>query len=212
MSGQRWDQRFFASTRGRVVMLLRRSTRTVNELAGELELTDNAVRAHLATLERDGLVQQEGLRRGAGKPSYAYGLSPEAEALFPKAYAPVLAAVVETVRERRGDDEARLVLREAGRRLAEAPAASVAVEDRVARAVAALDALGGLAEAVPEGDHYLLRGRACPLADVVEHAPDACQLAEALLAETTGLQVCECCDRESDPPRCRFELRLASGD
>ncbi len=210
MSGQRWDQRFFASTRGRVVMLLRRSSRTVNELADELELTDNAVRAHLTTLERDGLVQQEGLRRGAGKPSYAYGLSPDAEALFPKAYAPVLAAVVEAVRERRGDDEARLVLREAGTRLAAPPAVDMPVEERIARATEAIGALGGLAEVEPEGDHYLLRGRACPLADVVQRAPDACQIAEALLAGTTGLAVCECCDRESDPPRCRFQLQPIS--
>lgn len=187
-------------------MLLRRSDRTVNELADELDLTDNAVRAHLTTLERDGLVQQEGLRRGSGKPSYAYGLSPAAESLFPKAYAPVLAAVIETMREWRGEDEVRQLLREAGRRLAEEPAFDAPVEERVARAVAALDALGGLAEAEPDGDRYLLRGRACPLADVVVRAPDACQLAEALLAETTGLRVCERCDRESNPPRCRFEL------
>jgi predicted ArsR family transcriptional regulator len=48
------NQRFFASTRGRIVTLLRRSSHTVEELAQALDLTDNAVRAHLATLERDG--------------------------------------------------------------------------------------------------------------------------------------------------------------
>lgn len=52
------DERFFASTRGQVVTLLRRGSRTVDELAGTLGLTDNAVRAHLAGLERDGLVTQ----------------------------------------------------------------------------------------------------------------------------------------------------------
>jgi predicted ArsR family transcriptional regulator len=52
------DERFFDSTRGQIVMMLRGATRTVDELAKELELTDNAVRAHLTTLERDGLVKQ----------------------------------------------------------------------------------------------------------------------------------------------------------
>jgi predicted ArsR family transcriptional regulator len=52
----RLDRNFFESTRGRVVTLLRRSGRTVEELARELGLTDNGVRAHLATLERDGVV------------------------------------------------------------------------------------------------------------------------------------------------------------
>ncbi len=69
MSGITWNSRFFASTRGKIVTLLRRASRTVDELAQALDLTDNAVRAHLATLERDGFVQQRGERRGSGKPS-----------------------------------------------------------------------------------------------------------------------------------------------
>src|SRR5881398_826577 len=50
------DKRFFESTRGRIVLLLRASEKTVNDLAAHLQLTDNAVRAHLLSLERDGLV------------------------------------------------------------------------------------------------------------------------------------------------------------
>ncbi len=52
------DQKFLESTRGRIVALLRRSGRTVEELARALGLTDNGARAHLATLERDGIVRQ----------------------------------------------------------------------------------------------------------------------------------------------------------
>ena len=77
-------QRFFASTRGQIITLLRRSSRTVDELAQALDLTDNAVRAHLATLERDGLVQQRGVRRGSGKPASVYDLTVEADQLFQK--------------------------------------------------------------------------------------------------------------------------------
>ena len=61
------DKRFFESTRGQIVTILRASPCTVEELAGKLELTNNAVRAHLLTLERDGLVRQSGLRRGPRK-------------------------------------------------------------------------------------------------------------------------------------------------
>ena len=206
MSMQRWDQRFFASTRGRVVTLLRRASRTVNELADDLELTDNAVRAHLATLERDGLVQQQGERRGGGKPSLAYGLTPEAEALFPKAYGSVLGAVVAVVGDRLGPREADAILREAGQRLATPPDDAAGVEERVALAAATIEHLGGLAEVERVDDHYLLRGFACPLAESVTGAPESCRIAEALLAESTGLAVRECCDRDGTP-RCRFELR-----
>ena len=60
------------------------------EIGALMGLTDNAVRAHLAALERDRLVVQSGLRRGAGKPSYTYALTPEAESFFPKAYGALL--------------------------------------------------------------------------------------------------------------------------
>ena len=95
-----WDRRFFRSTRGRIVTLLRRSGRTVEGLARELGLTDSGVRAHLATLERDGVVRQRGFVRrgsGGGKPAYVYELTPEAEELFPKAYEPVLRQLLDVL-------------------------------------------------------------------------------------------------------------------
>ncbi|MCA1666754.1 MAG: helix-turn-helix domain-containing protein, partial [Thermomicrobia bacterium] len=88
------NKRFWGSTRGRIITLLRRASRTVDELAQTLDLTDNAVRAQIATLKQDGLVEQRGVRRSTSKPAYAYDLTPEAEQLFPKAYAPALAQLL----------------------------------------------------------------------------------------------------------------------
>ena len=51
-------------TRGRIVDLIRRSPCTATEIARELGLTYNAVRGHLTTLERDGLVRSRGARQG----------------------------------------------------------------------------------------------------------------------------------------------------
>ena len=78
------DDRFWTSTRGRIILLLRRESRTVNELAEALGLTDNAVRAQLTALERDGLVRQSGTRPGKRKPNVVYDLTAKAEHLFPK--------------------------------------------------------------------------------------------------------------------------------
>src|ERR1051326_1108107 len=117
-AGTRRDQRYFSTTRGQVVSLLRRSSQTVEELATALGLTNNAVRSHLATLERDGLVEQRGVRRGRGKPALMYELTPEGELLFSKAYAPVLAELVDTLEEELGLAEAERLLGVAGRRLA----------------------------------------------------------------------------------------------
>jgi predicted ArsR family transcriptional regulator len=209
--GTRWDQRFFASTRGQVVALLRRASRTVEELARALGLTDNAVRAHLAALERDGLVRQEGVRRGAGKPAFAYDLTPDAERLFPKAYAPVLGQLLALLAERLGAAEAEALLREAGRRLAvgaRSPAGDPRA--RLAAAVATLNGLGGLAEVVEAEDGGLaIQGYSCPLAAVAADHPAACALAESLVSELAGVPVRERCER-GERPRCRFVVAPAS--
>ena len=117
-----WEEKFFESTRGRMVALLRRSNRTVEDLARALDLTDNGVRAHLAVLERDGIVRQRGsVRRssGGGKPAYVYELTQEAEDLFPKAYEPVLRRLLDTLSNQLGPEESEALLRSVGRRLAE---------------------------------------------------------------------------------------------
>jgi predicted ArsR family transcriptional regulator len=100
-----WDEKFFESTRGRMVTLLRRSARTVEDLARALGLTDNGIRAHLAVLERDGIVRQRGsvrCRSGGGKPAYVYELTSEAEDLFPKAYALAFGRLLDVLAERLG--------------------------------------------------------------------------------------------------------------
>ena len=79
MKASGWDKRFWASTRGRLILLMRRGSRTVNELAAVLGLTENAVRTQLDRLERDGLVHPSGTRPGTRKPNITYDLTPGAE-------------------------------------------------------------------------------------------------------------------------------------
>ncbi len=202
------DRQFFTSTRGRIVLLLRRASRTVEELAGALDLTDNAVRGHLATLERDGLVAQQGIRRGASKPSYTYALTPESERLFPKAYGAVLRQLLEALPERLAPDELDALMRQVGRRLGagQGPPAGD-LEARLAAAVAVLGELGGLAELERGDGEYVIRGYSCPLAAAVPGHPEVCRLAESLLEEVVGAPVRECCDR-GEPFRCCFTVPM----
>lgn len=204
MAQQHWNQRFFASTRGQIILLLRRETRTVEELAQALRLTDNAVRAHLATLERDGLVRQCGIRRGSGKPSYIYELSPDAEALFPKAYGPVMRQLLEVLCEHMPPEQVEALLRTTGRRIAaQWNMPSGDLQARLQMAVDVLNELGGLAELEERDDKYAIRGYSCPLAAVVPGHPEVCYLAETLLTELVGVPIHEHCTT-ADTPQCRF--------
>ena len=58
-----WEKQIGGTARGRIIALLRRGASTVEELAAELGVTDNAVRAHLQLLEREGLIQASGTRQ-----------------------------------------------------------------------------------------------------------------------------------------------------
>jgi predicted ArsR family transcriptional regulator len=207
-----WDQRFFQSTRGQIVTLLRRSKSTVEDLARALDLTHNGVRAHLAVLERDGIVVQRGsLRRtsGGGKPAYVYELTQEGEDLFPKAYEPTLGLLLDVLSEHLGPEESEALLRLVGRRLAEEHSArSDGAHARLESAVEVLNELGGLAELEERDGALVIRGYSCPLGGVTPNHPEVCRMAEALVAEVAGVSVQEQCER-GERPRCCFEVASA---
>jgi predicted ArsR family transcriptional regulator len=208
----RWDRKFFESTRGRLVTLLRRAGFTVEELARELGLTNNGVRAHLAVLERDGIVRQRGsVRRssGGGKPAYVYELTQEAEDLFPKAYEPALRRLLDVLSDQLGPEESEALLRSVGRRLAEEHSTRADGEHaRLEVAVGVLNELGGLAELEERDGALVIRGYSCPLAGVTPEHPEVCRMAETLIAELAGVPVHERCDR-GERPRCCFEIASA---
>lgn len=209
MKTTKLDERFFDSTRGRIVTLLRGATKTVNELAEELGLTDNAVRAHLLSLERDGLIRQSGVQRGFRKPHFAYELTPEAENLFPKAYDALLNGLITVLKGRLAPEALEGMLREVGRSLAAhhtSDGMNTNLEGRVQRALKALEALGGSARVEREDGKLFIRSRSCPLAAAVSDHPEVCELAEALVAEIIGVPVQEHCDRK-DSPKCWFEVK-----
>lgn len=203
-----WLARFLNTSRGKLIMLLRRNAHTVDELAVDLGLSDNVVRAHLAGLERDGLALQLGVRPSGGsggKPAHIYGLTPAAEALFPKAYAPALRGFLDVLAETLPAMEVDQLAREVGRRLAAEVASPHG--DRRARldqAVAVLNDLGGLTEVVEDQQGVtVIRGYSCPLAAIIPSHPEICHLAEALLTEVVDAPVIERCDRD-EPAHCRF--------
>lgn len=200
------EPRFWGTTRGRIIMLLRRESRTVDELARLLNLTDNAVRAHLATLERDRLIRQGGMRPSASKPAVAYELTQEAEKIFPKAYVPVMRQLLEVLGERMPPAELIDVMKMTGQRIAathELPQGSL--RSRVEEATTMLNELGGLAELEEHDGEYVIQGYSCPLAAIIPGHPEVCCLAEALLAEVIGAPVHEECSR-TEPIHCRFAI------
>lgn len=204
-----WRKRLLESTRGRILELLRTREHTVNELAAAVRLTDNAVRAHLLSLERDGLIRQSGTQPGFRKPHATYVLTPEAEQIFPKAYGPLLSLVLTVFSKKLSPKELRAALREVGRSVASKHLPQVEGKDRDERieaALAILKEMGGAASFhESEGKHFI-RGNGCPLAAATARHPEACLIAESLLTNIIGVPVKERC-RHGPSSSCCFEVR-----
>jgi predicted ArsR family transcriptional regulator len=206
------SKRFWETTRGRVLGLLRTGPRTVEDLARDLALTDNAIRAHLATLERDGLVIQQGTRRGAGagKPALIYGLGPGVAVRLSRAYAPVLGALLDELSGQLTPEQIESLMLAAGKRLGAGVSRRAGpFEKRAAEAVALLHELGSDATLVPEGSGFRLQGSGCPLSAAVSQRPETCRALQGFLSEVMGVPVVQCCEQGSNP-RCCFTVSSAA--
>jgi predicted ArsR family transcriptional regulator len=84
------------------------------------------------------------------------------------------------------------------------------LSERLARALAMLDQLGGAASAEMRDGAVLIQSYSCPLVASVPAHPELCRMTEALLGQVLGAPVREQCDR-SAPPRCCFEVTLTPG-
>ena len=204
-----WRERLFKSTRGKILDLLRARECTVNELADELHLTDNAVRAHLASLERDRLVAQSGFRPGIRKPHTTYALGPEAEQIFPKAYGRLVSLLMSIFSRQVKPRNLRAGMRVAGRKVAQEHLGGLQGKTRQQRIDAALGILrdlGGAASFREEDGKHFIYGNDCPIAAATANHPEACLLAESLLTKIIGSPVKEHCIRGA-VPSCRFEIK-----
>src|SRR5438552_15456548 len=89
--------------RAEILLALKRTQPlTAKQLAHQLGVSVNAIRHHLKELEAESLIAYGREQRGLGAPTFAYRLSAEGEALFPRAYEETLTHVLDRVAEKGG--------------------------------------------------------------------------------------------------------------
>ena len=208
-----WERSIGGAMRGRIIALLRRGERTVDELSAELGVTDNAVRAHVDLLEREGIVAQARVRRdgAVGKPATLYSIAPRANATLSAAYAPVLTALAASLRERMPRRDLEALYRDAGRRLAEGQGESGArgFEKRVR------DAAEALAHSAPSWTWPESTMGSCSR-DTRVHSPTPSERIRPSAKRSENLSppsppnpfASPVCDGES--PKCRLEIRRSA--
>jgi len=205
------------STRQDILQLLKSNGEmTADELAQALGITAVAVRAHLTTLERDGLVARRTERRPVGRPVHAYLLTRDGDELFPRNYGPFAIQALKDIRDEFGEAAVEAVFRRRAARQRAAyqeAAAAATLAERGQKLVERLEANGNMARWIDRGDGtFELVENNCPIALVAKDFPLACQLElgvfrDVLQADLTRTRHAVAGDRQ-----CVYLVRGRAGD
>jgi predicted ArsR family transcriptional regulator len=205
--------RFFQTTRGRIVTeLRRRGSASAADLAEAFGLSPNAVRQQLVVLERDGLVAEQPVRRGPTKPTLEFSLTREADRLFPQAYDKMLDAVLREVRSQLGGQAVKKIFDGLAKRAVERARQRITAEEpeaKVAQLTELLRESGVMAEYSLIDDGFALHERNCPYSNTAREHPEVCQVIHHVIDETIGGSHEQTESLAHGGKECRFEMKPA---
>ena len=196
------------STRERILSLLRREAMTVPELSARLEVTRNAVIVPLRQLEADGLVEGKELReKRVGKPAVRYAAVPGREDVASRAYPSFAELMVQMLPQHLTRRRIRRLMQQIGHEMASLVDTDErsSFSERLKAATSFIDDMGAGTVVEATDKNTVVRSFSCPLGRAVRQEPCVCSMIATFLADVTGAQVDEQCDR-SERLRCKFVI------
>ena len=206
----------FGSTQRRLLqcLLVNPGGMSVENLVTALAITPNAVRQHIAALERDGFVRKGGERPTRRRPQALYQLSDAGREVFPRHYSVMADQMIEETRKALGSEGlVRLMTgmgAGAGRRLV-APGGAVPDRAQATASLAqAMTEAGYEATANPEEGEVVAYN--CVFHRLAARFPEVCEYDLAFIRAVTGRDVdhTECMVRGGEA--CRFKLAKKSNN
>lgn len=198
------------STRKRILDLLRREGgQTAAQLATELGVSPSAARQQLALLEAQSLVVARPQRWRAGRPTYLYELTSQADDEFPKAYQQVALSVLDAAADIGGPQMVSRLLVQRRAKLLQRFSAEVAdlpLVEKVFRIAEIQDGRGYFAHAERRDGNAALVQMNCPLLEVAKEYPQFCETERELYETATGQPVRLVQSRAHGHPQCCFEF------
>jgi len=200
-----------STTRSEILSLIKRyGPMTVQELSRRLVITPMGVRQHLAILERDGLLRSDGVRRGQGRPSRVYGITPQGDLVFPRTYEQVATSLLDDICAIDGDAKVDALFEHRRKRQLDQYRAVMAGKDlpeRVTALAALRDAEGYLAESEQQDKNtFILIEYNCPIRSVASAYAQACACELALFSDALEAEVSRTDHIVAGSPRCRFVI------
>jgi predicted ArsR family transcriptional regulator len=196
------------------LLLRKKAGLTVGELARELKITRNAVRQHLAALDRSGLVGTGATRPSGGRPQQLYLLTDKGKELFPRLYTWFAQLAVDSIAREHGAEGLGKRLDAIGSDVAKQLRAQYPAlktrEQKVDKLTEVMQGLGYEARNVsaPRGA-AVIEADNCVFHGLAKKNPEICRLDLALLGTFTDSRVDhqECMARGGNVCRFRFVPR-----
>ncbi len=189
---------------------LSRESLSVSDLCQRFDVTRNAVVVQINQLVSAGLVAPSSARREGkvGKPATIFTAVAGHEDRGSHAYRHLSVMLVRALERSLGKKERKAFYRSMGRDEAKAlpQAANETEEERVARAKAFADEMGGATEIEVMEDAYVLRSFTCPIGSVVRVDTCGCLLMASVFETLTELPTKVRCLR-GERLVCQFEMR-----
>ena len=195
------------------LLLSNKAGLTVDDLSTQLQITRNAVRQHLAALERDDLVRRGETKPSGGRPEQLYLLSDRGAEMFPRRYSWFSELLIEAMAADIGREAVGAKLHQMGRAVGQELLASKAsLSDRAARIAAMADImkeLGYAAEVTSPPADNTIAANNCVVHHLAAKFPEVCHFDLGLIGAFTDANVDhqECMVRGGR--MCRFKLTPA---
>ena len=199
-------------TRESILRTLRsRGGCTVKDLAGAAGISPISVRHHLSSLQADGLIHQEEVRHGVGRPYHLFTLTDQARELFPTRYFRLTNRLLGEIKDVMPDGSIEGLLSGVAESMAHDYASQLqglSFERRLDRLTELLDEEGFSAEIERRSDEIIIRELSCPYFQVGQQHPEVCMIDQAFIAQALALPVERVrCLLEGDA-HCAFSIPL----
>ena len=168
---------------------------TITELTELLEVSRNAVKQHLTSLESSRLVEIGDLHKTAGRPIQSYVLTKEGREHFPRKYSWFAQILLENIRQEKGSKDFRKFLNKIGTSISSnylPDLIKLKGLKRLNKVATILSDLGYEAEVVASTDKSeisKLEISNCIYYHIAETCPEVCGFDLSLLSSLTGKEV-----------------------
>ncbi len=173
------------STKDDILQFLRKQGQaTAQDLAEQLNISPQAIRRHLKSLEASHLICHELIQERMGRPQYLYQLTEKGRDRFPHRYDEFAVSLLDTLAETVGPEQVRSILQKQWERKAidyRARLGQGPLEKRVAALVELRKIEGYMAEWHPvedngtsKGDRFLITEHNCAISNVAASFPGVC--------------------------------------